>query len=170
MKRRWLLTILALLVALLSVFVANSSAQDSGLADGKHADVILSKLSPPIYPPISRVAHITGDVTVALGIRKDGTIESAAATSGPPLLLKAALESAQESQFECRNCSETVTPYSLIYTFRLIDPDCDTTGDLHISQSGNHVTAIDRAVHTCDPTVTRVRAAKCLYLWKCGYR
>ena len=169
MKRRWLLTVFALVAADLSVFVARSSAQESAPADGKHAEVILTNLSPPVYPPISRVAHITGDVTVVLGIRKDGTIKSAAATSGPPLLLKAALESVQQSQFECRNCSEALTPYSLTYTFRLTDPDCDTTGGLHITQSGNHVTAIDKAAQTCDPAATRVRAAKCLYLWKCGW-
>ena len=124
-----------------------------------------------MYPPIARAAHISGDVTIMLGIRRDGSIQSVAVIGGPPLLHQAALDSAQQSQFECRNCSETTTSYSLIYAFQLIDPDRHTTtGDLHVTRSENHVTAIDKAVPICDLAAIKARAAKCLYLRKCSWR
>jgi Gram-negative bacterial TonB protein C-terminal len=174
MRRGWLLLIFILATAMSSsVFVRRCSAQESAPADAKHGDVVVTKLSPPTYPQLVRVAHIVGDVTVTLGIRQDGTIESSNATSGPPMLYKAALQSAQQSQFECRNCSDAITSYTLVYTFKLNDqPCCSPTADLHVTQSENHVTAIDNAICFCDPAAGpwKVRSAKCLYLWKCGIR
>jgi hypothetical protein len=48
------------------------SAQDSEATSG----VILSKLSPPVYPPLARQTMIGGDVTVKVSLRPDGTVES----------------------------------------------------------------------------------------------
>src|SRR5438270_9538052 len=81
--------------------------------------VVLSKLSQPIYPAIPRSARVSGDVEMKLGIRKDGSIASAVVVGGPSMLHQAALDSARQSQFECRGCSDEVTLYSLIYSFQL---------------------------------------------------
>ena len=150
---------------------------------GPQDQVVIAKLSAPIYPMIARTAHIFGEVHVILGVRRDGTVESATVTSGPPLLRLAALNSAQGSQFECRGCSEVVTEYSLVYMFQLgPDPGCEVTKKTpqasgeeqsypQVIQSENHVTVIDRPVEICDPPaeIGKVRSMKCLFLWKCGY-
>jgi outer membrane biosynthesis protein TonB len=52
--------------------------------------VVLTKLSPPIYPPLARQARITGDVKIQLTIRQDGSVDSAALFSGHPMLAQAA--------------------------------------------------------------------------------
>jgi TonB family protein len=140
---RFLLTInlaaclVALALAALAQGTSSSQTSDTG--------IVLTKLSPPVYPPLARTARIMGDVRIRMGIRKDGSVGSAEVISGHPMLKQAALESAQKSTFECRACSEEVTPYSLTYTFGFRDdndgPDC---------------------------SVTRLRSSKCLYLWKCG--
>jgi hypothetical protein len=117
MKRRCLLTILSA-ATLALVFASASSARDSA-AGINHPEIVISELSLPVYSPIARTAHITGDVTVTLGIRKNGSIDCAAVTSGPLILHPIVLQSAQQSQFACRNCSEVVTSYSMIYTFQL---------------------------------------------------
>jgi TonB family protein len=71
------------------------------------AGVLLVKLSPPAYPPLARQARIMGDVRIQLAIRRDGSIESSEVVSGHPRLKHEALESAQQSEFECGGCSDT---------------------------------------------------------------
>jgi hypothetical protein len=149
--------------------VAICLAQSSVTSDSSQNGVIITKLSEPIYPTIARVARVSGDVHLMLGIFRNGSIESAVVVDGPPILHKAALESAQKSQFECKGCGAAVTPYSLTYTFQLSE-----NGQLQsqVIQSQNHVTVIDQTVCLCDPSPDRikVRSAKCLYLWRCGSR
>jgi len=106
------------------------------------------------------------------------------AVSGHPLLKQRALENAQQSQFACKDCgTEDVRSYSLVYTFELGPTSyCTNQADKpststeqpypRITQSQGHVTIVDQPVGTCDLagtiTYSRVRSAKCLYLWKCA--
>ena len=148
-------------------------------------EVVLTKLGPITYPQIARTARIAGDVEVDLEIQKDGSIESATAVSGPGLLYRAARDSAQQSQFECRNCADTLTTYRLLYTFRLVEPaavptcgepdTCGRTYDAQIAPSialsGNRVTLTTSALAVCIcDGYLKVRSLKCLYLWRCGGR
>ena len=124
-------------------------AQTDAPVPAAAAGVLLVKLSPPVYPRLARQARIMGDVRIQLAIRRDGSIESSEVVSGHPLLKHAALESAQQSGFECRGCSDEVNSYSLNplnYRFGL------------------------RADNACRPVVDkgRVRSLKCLYLCRCG--
>jgi len=145
--------------------------------------VVLTKLGPIAYPQIARTAHISGDVDVDLEIRKDGTVEMATVVSGPPLLYKAALQSARESQFECRDCGDKPASYHLAYSFQLVGAETCCAAETNpsntrfsnepfprISRTGNHVTVVDQVVCICDPTATlgKRRSLKCLYLWRCG--
>jgi TonB family protein len=82
-----------------------------------HGQVVLTKLSPPIYPPLARAARVSGDVEISLRIRQDSSVESAEVVKGHPLLREAALDSARQSKFECRECGEAPVPYSVLYTF-----------------------------------------------------
>jgi len=178
MRRR--LVFLALLSIVTTVTPYAVSQQSPS---GTKGEVVIAKLSAPVYPMIARTAHISGDVHLSLGIRRDGSIESATVTSGPPLLRPAALNSVRGSQFECRGCSKVVTEYSLVYTFQLgPDPSCVATKEAaqtsakeesypHVIQSENHITVVDQPFVTCDMAgeIGKVRSIKCLFLWKCGY-
>jgi TonB family protein len=176
---------LATVAVVLPPVVENCLAQSLAGVEESQTGVVIAKLSPPVYPLVARLAHITGEVDLMLSIGRDGGVESAVIVSGPPILQRFALESAQKSQFECRRCDEAVTSYSMTYTFQLVDEGCcaaangppsDTQRNNQprpqVIQLLNHVTVIDKVECYCDPRadVRKVRSPKCLYLWKCGYR
>ncbi len=145
--------------------VAGTATLDTG--------VVLTKLSPPVYPPLARQARIMGDVKIQVGIRQDGSVASAEVISGHPMLKQAALDSVQKSKFECRECSEAPTSYVLTYAFQIrTDGNCCSGYDRapKVNQSGNRIEVAAPELCICDPAAvrTRVRSAKCLYLWKCG--
>jgi TonB family protein len=104
------------------------------------------------YPPLARLANITGDVELKLEIRKDGSIQSASVVSGHPMLAQAALNSDQRSQFEYRGCEDAVTLGSVTYSFQIAASPgwpCPETNGARVTQSGNHmiVTAVPALVH-----------------------
>lgn len=169
-------------VALLLVAM-ESRAQNAPKLDAPHAAIVITKLSSPIYPPLAAQVRIAGDVELALDIRPDGSISSMRVVSGHPLLMEAALDSAKQSQFECRNCGEEIKAYRLVYSFQLGPTSyCTETADKkpaiaeqpypRLTQSPGQVTLIAQPIGTCDlaGTITtgRVRSMKCLYLWRCG--
>jgi TonB family protein len=80
-------------------------------------------LSSPAYPPVARLANISGEVELKLGLRKDGTIESLIVVSGHPMLAQAALSSAHLSRFDCGRCEDEVTSYTLTYSFQFLGSD-----------------------------------------------
>ncbi|MGA9964281.1 MAG: energy transducer TonB [Terriglobales bacterium] len=160
-------------------FVECASAQSSQSSGAAQSGVVvLTKLAQPRYPPLARQARIQGDVEVTVGVRQDGSVESAVIASGHAMLREAALESAQNSQFECRGCGEAVTSYSLVYSFQLatertagLPHDDGDPQPIHVFQSQNHVTVVaEPTVAIFDVWPVRVRSAKCLYLWRCGLR
>jgi TonB family protein len=147
--------------------------------------VVLSNLSPPIYPPLARAARVSGDVEIAVRIRQDGSLESAEVVRGHPLLKAAAIDSARQSKFECHQCREVLTSYSILYSFgytttqRCCQPQESSAGTEQgaeprtgITQSQNHITILTEPFCICDPRadVIKVRSLKCLFLWHCGKR
>ena len=124
------------------VYANPTRAQDMSTSDKRVNEVVLTKLSPPVFPQLARQARIAGDVIIQVQIRRDGSVASADVASGHPMLKPAALASAQKSTFECRECTEEMTSYSLTYTFGFNDDS------------------------NC--SLKRSRSAKCLYLWSCG--
>ena len=136
---------LTLQLSLMLCFIAlvhTAMAQGVTSSDTQVNGGVLTKLSPPVYPPLSRQAHITGDVKIQVWIWRNGSIASAEVLSGHPMLKLAALASAQKSTVECHGCTQELTAYSLTYTFGLRD--------------------------NVDCSVTRLHSVKCLYLWRCG--
>src|SRR5450631_484934 len=174
MRRIHLGLVLTLAVVALSslVFVGKVFAQPPSPTETPKPAITLSKLSSPVYPALARQARIAGEVRVEVNIRKDGTVASAQLLSGHPMLSPAALESAKQSTFECRNCVAPLTTYLLTYTFELkTDADCCNAMTVpDVSHSQGHIVVIASAQCLCDPSVSfrRFRSAKCLYLWKCG--
>ena len=80
---------------------------------------VLVELSQPVYSPLARQANIYGDVSLAVTVHPNGKTE-VAFERGHPMLKQAALGSAQESRFECRECDSTVT-FQLVYSFPLVE-------------------------------------------------
>jgi TonB family protein len=164
----------ALVAVLYLAFFGNAAAQTSSPAGNTQSEVVLTKLSPVVFPQLARMANIVGEVKVEMGIRKDGSVASAEFVSGHVMLKQAALESAQKSQFECRGCSEAVTPYLLTYTFEIKDDGncCDAQSRTpEVTRSQAQITIVSAQICICDPastTTKKIRSAKCLYLWKCG--
>jgi TonB family protein len=161
-------------IFVLSIAVAESSAQGATAVQTQES-VVLSKLFQPVYPPLALQTRITGDVELILEVKADGSLESAQFVSGHPLLKQAALDSAQRSKFECRNCTQGMRLFQMLYSFQLGPTRyCEEKEAPYprVVQSQSHVTVIDQPVGTCDMaftvTRTKVRSAKCLYLWRCG--
>jgi TonB family protein len=162
--------------------VVEPGAQNATTPENSRTGVVLVKLSAPIYPPAARTAHISGDVDLMLIVRQDGSVESVAVVSGPPMLTAAAVDSAQHTQFECRKCSVAENPYRLVYTFQIKYSDsCMPTGNSskhddqeqpspRITDAEHRVTTTAESVCTYDPAsdFKKSRSLKCLYLWRCG--
>jgi protein TonB len=53
----------------------------------------------PLYPPIAKTAHISGTVVLHAIISKDGTIEQLEYISGPPLLMKNAMDAVRQWRY-----------------------------------------------------------------------
>jgi protein TonB len=54
----------------------------------------------PEYPAIAKVAHISGTVVLHAIIAKDGTIEQLEYISGPPLLVKSAIDAVKQWRYK----------------------------------------------------------------------
>jgi protein TonB len=55
---------------------------------------------PPVYPPIARTAHVAGTVILHAIIGKDGGIRELQFVSGPPLLMKAAMDAVKDWRYK----------------------------------------------------------------------
>ena len=53
----------------------------------------------PIYPPIAKTAHISGTVVLHAIIAKDGTIQELTYISGPPLLMRNAMDAVRQWRY-----------------------------------------------------------------------
>jgi TonB family protein len=165
------------------IFVVAIANSIGGFSQETMRGAILRELSQLNYPPLARHANIYGDVSIGVTVHPDGKTE-VAFESGHPMLRQAAMESAQKSRFECRECDSTVT-YQLVYSFRLTKgSDCCTatsrpasvsldppSGDPNMQRQA-HITVTADEICICDPSFEsmkkRGRSAKCLYLWNCS--
>lgn len=166
---------MAVAVIALCVVASGAARAQEPNHDVAKPDVKLSKLSPPVYPPLARQAAIWGEVKVALRIGADGNVESVSALEGHPMLVPSAVASAKHSLFECSRCTG---PQGLVltYAFDLIPATCSMDTDeltrQTVSQTDDRITVLAHGLIICDPSVaievTRFRSPKCLYLWECG--
>jgi len=121
-----------------SSVVAQAAAHES-TAESK---VVLTNLSNPVYPQMAKIARVSGDVIVQASVTPEGSATDVnISRSDSPLLNQAALDSARQSRFDCRNCKSEANMVSLTYHFQFRDKNCG---------------------------FARVRAPKCAYLWRCG--
>lgn len=188
----------ALLLATIALWYSASprcswaQAEPEDASRAPHA--VLTKLFPPVYSPLALQAMIAGDVKLRVTVHPDGSIESVTSISGHPMLAQAALDSAKQSQFECRGCASNGS-LSLTFSFQPSqemnpDPCCcshdsaeprnDTAPRSTVSQTEDRITITTTGPLSCmcpdactaawAEAHSRFRSAKCIYLWKCGKR
>ena len=58
------------------------------------------KQTAPVYPPIAKAAHVSGQVELQIEIAEDGRVISANAVSGPPMLVSSAQECVKQWVYE----------------------------------------------------------------------
>ena len=136
------------------------------------------------YPPIARAARVSGAVHLRMMIGSDNKVESVEVVDGPPMLRPASIAAAKSLLFDCSKCTDASMPYELTVRYEIMPTDPPKDCDAPIPQ-GSHVAvnALERVVTistpqiwTCDPAVEismklhRVRAARCMYLWRCAWR
>jgi protein TonB len=54
----------------------------------------------PVYPPIAKTAHISGTVILHAIIGKDGTVQNLEYVSGPPLLMRSAMDAVKQWRYK----------------------------------------------------------------------
>jgi protein TonB len=54
----------------------------------------------PVYPQIAKTAHVQGTVLLHAVISKDGSVQELQYVSGPPLLMKAAMDAVREWRYQ----------------------------------------------------------------------
>lgn len=170
---------------LISVILAGATLTSMKLLaqNAPNGEAVLAKLVPPTYPPLARQVRISGDVELMIEIQQNGKAASTEVIRGHPLLVQAALESAKQSQFECRGCAEGGLSLRLVYSFELDSSRCVEPGlrnsneePSRVIQSQGHVTVTDSVRGNCPPPSPEtplkepqnVRSIKCLYLWRCA--
>ncbi len=74
----------------------------------------------PVYPPIAKTAHITGTVVMHAVIARDGSVQALEYVSGPPLLMKSAMDAVKQWVYEPTllngNPVEVDTTISVVFT------------------------------------------------------
>ena len=153
------LTKLLATVIVFSVALARFPDQNASSTSTQES-VVLTRLFPPVYPPLAKQTRITGDVELTLEVRADGSLESAIVVSGHPLLKQAALDSAQRSQFACRDCGQETRSSRLLYSFQLGPtsyctdaPDASKADEKQesyprVTQSQNYISVVDQPIGT----------------------
>jgi TonB family protein len=81
----------------------------------------------PVYPPLAKTAHISGTVVLHVIIATDGTIKDLQYVSGPPLLMKSAIDAVQQWVYRPTlvngDAVEVDTTVSVVYTLGGKDPN-----------------------------------------------
>jgi protein TonB len=74
----------------------------------------------PVYPPIAKTAHISGTVILHAIISKDGNVEQLEYVSGPPLLMRAAMDAVKQWRYQPTTLNnepvEVDTTISVVFT------------------------------------------------------
>lgn len=87
---------------------------------GNVASSKITHLVRPVYPDAAKAAHISGTVLLRCIIAKDGTIMQLTYISGPPLLLKAAMDAVRQWTYQPTllngNPVEVDTTISVVFT------------------------------------------------------
>jgi TonB family protein len=89
---------------------------------------IVSKTE-PIYPPIAKAAHISGDVKLELKVDPSGHVTNAKSISGPQMLLGAAIDSVKSWRYEPADA-----PTTFVVTISFVLPQTSNPDDERIAR------------------------------------
>ena len=159
-----------LLAGCLTVALSITSAQQTTA----RPVVTLSRIE-VVYPVIAEYARVGGTVTVRVGVRPDGSVSETTLLQDVQLLSAAAVDAASAARFECRQCTEPATAHTIRFVFS-IRASLDSPPPPVVKQTGDASSEVTVFSHNhlcdhCGPreyTPSRVRAARCLWLWRCG--
>jgi protein TonB len=74
----------------------------------------------PVYPQIAKTAHISGTVILHAIIAKDGTVQEVQYISGPPLLMRSAMDAVKQWRYQPTTLNgeavEVDTTISVVFT------------------------------------------------------
>jgi TonB family protein len=144
---------LATLLAILSL-VSNASAQFG-------SPPVAEIFSCPVYPPIARAAHVSGEVVVRFYIEDDGSPSSIQVVSGPPMLRGSATDAIKRWRFHVPLPINAERDFEARFQFKFDDPDSadDPPDDLDappdipaFSDVGYSYDSITSEVHSLDGT------------------
>lgn len=162
------------------ILAATSIPMTYGLGQDKAANPLskqpqlaVVKLPPASYPRIALAAHVFGSVDLKVRLGAHGTLVSEEILDGPPMLRQPAIELAKQTVFSCTSCSPEANEFQVTYRFEFgptIDCSQPDSGYPRVTFQSNQVVIAAQPYGTCDPAATRVRSAKCLYLWRCAWR
>jgi len=169
---RWLF-----LAGIVAGVATSASAQNT--VTNPSVVLVQIRASELVYPAIAQSARVSGTIDVRVGVRPDGSV--AEVTTFPlarwwQMLQEVATVAAAHASFECRGCTEPLTAHTITFVFSL--DGSDSAGNpppptwKQIGPASSEVTIVRRheVINPRGPT-TRVlhdRAARCLWLWRCG--
>jgi TonB family protein len=70
----------------------------------------------PVYPPIAKAAHVSGDVKLQIQIDSNGHVVGSKVISGPPMLVGAAQDCVKQWVYEQPKVNDMPTPTSALVT------------------------------------------------------
>jgi len=87
---------------ILSILLISSTthAQDPQSTPSSSPELHIVKQTAPMYPPIAKAAHVSGQVKLHIEIGKDGRVIGTKLVSGPPMLVGAAQECVKQWLYE----------------------------------------------------------------------
>jgi protein TonB len=87
---------------------------------GRVQDALIIRKVIPVYPPLARMARISGSVRFTAIIARDGTIQNLTLVSGHPLLVQAATEAVRQWRYRPTLLNgdpvEVIAPIEVIFT------------------------------------------------------
>jgi TonB family protein len=107
---------------------------------GNVAAAKLTHQVPPVYPPIAKTAHISGTVVLHCIIAKDGSVKQVEYVSGPPLLLKAAMDAVRQWTYQPTVLNgapiEVDTTVTVVFTLGPTNPGTDQAASSSAPSAG----------------------------------
>lgn len=82
-------------------------------------DTYITSLQMPCYPPLARQAQLQGTVRVKLAVAGDGSVASAEALEGNPLLSKAAVASVRTWKFGTAEGQNPLATPIVVFDYKL---------------------------------------------------
>src|SRR5664279_2681481 len=86
-------------VLLGSMAAQTNTPQQTQIPPGISEGLLIYKVQ-PIYPQLARQARVQGTVVLQALIDKDGTLEQLDVLSGPPMLIKAAMDAVKQWRYK----------------------------------------------------------------------